>query len=240
MCNVCTHLTHWAVLLPFGLNLYRIFPSLKKHVEASMQDRFSHPTNREKPCGPRCTFEFFESDASPSGGFLLKRETRLSLGLHTGWKEEDCSAPNIMPPVFPVPFLIQFYIAADRWEQPGPTSDRCQRLIGWLTVFTLAALARLTVSTQELRGISLRSTSSILNNATLLEKGTAVAGGCECVLSWGGRCPLGVEWCNLVSYCSAAPWGFKYLPWVQHNDQDRKSVFWCISTVGRFIAQSYP
>ncbi|KAA8595080.1 hypothetical protein FQN60_012215 [Etheostoma spectabile] len=102
----------------------------QKPIEASMQDWFSHPTNREKPCRPRCTFEFLESDASPSRGFLLKKETRLSLGLHTGWREEECSAPNIMPSVFPVPFLIQFHIAADRREQPGPSSDSRNYYVG--------------------------------------------------------------------------------------------------------------
>lgn len=46
---------------------------------------------------------------------------------NTGWREEDHSAPNIMSPVFPVPFLLQFSTAEyDRWEQPASSLDSCQ------------------------------------------------------------------------------------------------------------------
>lgn len=69
--------------------------------------------------------------------------------------------------------------------------------------------------------------------------GKEVAGGCEGGMKLSIGCPLGAEWCNLVRYCNTATRGFNYLPWIKHNVQERKSVFWCISMVGRFIAWLY-
>lgn len=180
MHNVCNHLTHRAELPPdWTESLSYNFPSFKKkkHTEGSLWEQFSHPTPRKKPCAPRCTFEFFEKRCLTQRGVPAERRNASRprprrIIQDGGWKTS--SAPNIMSPS--VPSAIHSHTAPRSWlligrEWPASTLDRCQMdaeggLIGWLSVFTLAALVRLTVSTADLQGISSRSNSSIPNNAT--------------------------------------------------------------------------
>lgn len=178
----------------------------------------------------------------PAGGeFLLKRGTRHSLGPRDQYRMmEGGRLATLCPPVFLVPLSVFQLLIPHCWEV-RTACVRVRQVSEWQRGW-LADLPCLLWQTsldwqsplQSCGGISSRSTSSILNNATLLEAGVGGSSGTK--VGWGGvgTCHLGAAWYNLVSYCSAAPRGFKYLPWMQDNERDRKSMFWHRSTLGRF------
>lgn len=109
---------HWAE------SLLNSFPQ----TEAGVQNLFSQPSQKEKPCGPRCTFEFFESIASPSGGFLPEKK-RAALAwpqrLIQDAGRKTTPLPTLCPQCSQCHSGVTF-ANADMCKQPGSLLDRCQ------------------------------------------------------------------------------------------------------------------
>lgn len=107
----------------------------------------SHTKPLEKsPHGPRCTSEFFESDASPSGGFLLKGGARLSLGLGDSHRMEGGRPLGSQRYVPSLPSPAFFRRRGENGPLPSGFGEREMgtQEADWLnrTVFALADLVR--------------------------------------------------------------------------------------------------
>lgn len=124
-CNACTDLTCWVYFLQLDWIFVIQFPSLKQHIEASMQDGFTHPTHGKKGLvGHAAHLNSLKAMPHPAGGFLLKREARLSFGLRDSYRTEGgrllCSQDYVpsIPSAIPNTVLHSW--------QPGSSSVRCQ------------------------------------------------------------------------------------------------------------------
>lgn len=105
--KVCTHLALRAALLPIRSE------SLLLHIEGRMWNWFSQQTYRESLVGHVPHLNSLKVMPHPVGGSCWKEEcdSASTSETNTGWREEDHSAPNIISPVFPVPFPVQFFIS---------------------------------------------------------------------------------------------------------------------------------
>lgn len=105
--KVCTHLALRAALLPIRSE------SLFLHIEGRMWNWFSQQTYRESLAGHVPHLNSLKALPHPVGGSCWKEEcdSASTSETNTGWREEDHSAPNIISPVFPVPFPFQFFIS---------------------------------------------------------------------------------------------------------------------------------
>lgn len=200
-----------------------------------MQDRFSHPTYR----GHTTHLNTLKAIPHPVGGSCWKETSGSDSATetNTGWREDDFSAPDIMSARLPVPFPIP--LLHSQMLKPGSSLDRCQMhmdMIDWLISCVYLG------STHQTDSLHCRTVGDFLKVNLINTEQCHITGrreGCSSRMwAWCGVLGALSVWSDVIwSVIVVLP--LEALSTYLHNEQDRKSVFWCISTFGRFIAQSY-